>query len=193
MLGIPFTFHIQFTWSVCLLSLSSRLPLDPAGLAASTELAVSLDLSYPNAQDLCNRIVPRATWDRRICFTDLRPDVRLSESIYQSCNGKAMPSGKGDHPHNIFRDSGEFVRTTPDRGIPSARDRMVQRGSRDPLRVFSPMAPGRALTTRLEPSRTTTWDLWAKIPVGGFLGHSTVTYRKPSPLCACSYASESRF
>jgi hypothetical protein len=49
------------------------------------------------------------------------------------------------------------------------------------------------LMTRPEPSRTMTWSLWAAIPAGTLLDHSTSICRKPSPLCMWSYTSVSSF
>jgi hypothetical protein len=66
----------------------------------------------------------------------------------------------------------------------AVRVRYVQRSSL----ALSPI-----LMTRLELSRTITWSLWAWIPVGMLLDHSTITYWKLSPLCTYFYASESSF
>ena len=59
--------------------------------------------------------------------------------------------------------------------------------------VCSSFALSPFLMTRPEPSRTMTWSLWAAIPAGTLLDHSTSICRKPSPLCMWSYTSGSSF
>jgi len=54
---------------------------------------------------------------------------------------------------------------------------------RIPYACFLSLAWNRILTARSGPSRTTTWTLWGWIPVGRYLGRSTIICCMLSPSC----------
>lgn len=133
---IPCAFRIQFASFACLISPSPTPPSPPHSCPTKSKTSLAfrrlrIRFSLPPSKfqtqthkGLRNRIVPRCTWHRRLCFTIITPTLDFPNPFVRVATTRLCPQAKVVTPPNIPR-FGRAFRIIRDRRILGTRDKVA--------------------------------------------------------------------